>query len=328
VDTAIRQTPALTTAPRRTDRAAGSTDSTSRSSNDDDPAEILATVDGTPIDRQRIVSLLLRGHGAALLEKLAVLERAEGRAARAGVVVTQANIENEYDRSLQRAAASLGFEASENTVREIDRQRTEQRLDAYLAERNVSRAEFDLLVRINAYLRAIAEHELIVDVEQLRMEFARIDGPKVEVRHIQLATLAEANRVADRIKGGESFSALAGLFSANIQSASLGGLLPAFTAHDPDVPAFLREAAFALNPGEVSMPIRIDPWYHLVRGERRIAATGGSFEDSRDHLEDRVRERAIRPLMERLYKELLDGADIRISDPELREAFESRRSDR
>ncbi|MCH7701849.1 MAG: peptidylprolyl isomerase, partial [Planctomycetes bacterium] len=290
-------------------------------------AEILATVDGEPIDRQRVVSLLLRGHGAALIEQLAVLQRAEARAARTGVVVMQADVDAEYDRSLQRAAASLGFESSDDTVRETDRRRTQQWLDAYLAQRNVSRAEFDLVVRINAYLRALTEHELTVDVEQLRMEFARTDGPKAEVRHIQLATLAEANRVADRLKAGESFSALAGLYSANIQSAALGGLLPAFTANDPDVPALLREAAFILKPGQVSMPIRIDPWYHLVRGERRIAATGGSFEESRAQLEHRVRERSIRPLMERLYKELLDGADIRISDPDLGDAFEHRRSD-
>lgn len=327
VDTALRQAHAPAAAPGRVDRATSATGSAFRSS-DDDPAEILATVDGAPIDRQRVVSLLLRGHGAALIEQLAVLERAEGRAARTGVVVTQADVDAEYDRSLQRAAASLGFESSDDTVREVDRRRTEQWLDAYLAERNVSRAEFGLVVRINAYLRALTEHELTVDVEQLRMEFARTDGPKMEVRHIQLATLAEANRVADRLKTGESFSSLASLYSANIQSAALGGLLPAFTAHDQDVPSFLREAAFALKPGQVSMPIRIDPWYHLVRSERRIAATGGTFEESRAQLEGRVRERTIRPLMERLYKELLDGADIRISDPVLRDAFEHRRSDR
>lgn len=328
VDAVLRQARAHATAPGRADRATDSADSAYRSSDDDDSAETLATVDGTPIDRQRVVSLLLRGHGAGLIEQLAVLKCAERRASRTGVVVTQADIDAEYDRSLQRAAASLGFESSDETVRETDRRRTEQWLDAYLAQRNVSPSEFDLLVRINAYLRALTEHELTVDVEQLRLEFERTHGPKVEVRHIQLATLAEANRVADRIKAGESFSALARLYSANIQSAVLGGLLPAFTANDPDVPALLREAAFTLQPGQVSMPIRIDPWYHLVRGERRIAAVGGSFEESRSQLEHRVRERSIRPLMERLYTDLLDGADIRISDPDLRHAFEHRRSDR
>jgi len=333
VETVIAPAPAhASTSPGQpSDRPSASTPAPppqSQASMDGRVDEPIATVDGVPIGRERLVGLLLRGHGAARLEQLIVLERAQRRAARLGVVVNQADIDAEYDRGLGRALASFGWKAPDDPISDSDRRHAEAQLDQYLAERNVSRAEFQLLVRISAYLRGLIESELTIEESELRLEFERLHGPKVEIRHIPLATLAEANRVTERLAAGDSFSTLARLYSPNASTASEGGLLPPFTVDDPDVPALLRETAFGLEPGQVSMPIRVEPWYYLIRVERRIAASARSFDDARAELEQRVRDRTLRPGMERLYRELLDEADIRVSDPALNDAFERRRRDR
>ena len=283
----------------------------------------IATVDGRPIPRRRAIDTLLRSHGPDLLLQLIALDTAEVLASAKGLKVEQADVNREYDRALRRLVDPL----SSITTGSFDRAEAERLLETILAERNMSREEYAIIIRRNATLRAIADSEQQLTEEQLQAEFARAFGERVQIRHIQLATLTDVTRVTDQLASGKEFGDVAGRYSANVASARTLGLLEPFSASDEDVPRVLRDVAFSLEPGEVSSALRIGSWYHLLKLERRIPAEDRGFEEVRDQLRRRLGDRLAEPAMQQLYERLVRESNVTIHDPVLREAFKRKHPD-
>ncbi|UCC32413.1 MAG: peptidylprolyl isomerase [Phycisphaerales bacterium] len=284
----------------------------------------IATVNGRPVARRRVLDLLLKARGVEVLEQLIGLEAAATAAANAGLTVTQADVDREYEQALRNLADPL----SSVTPKPFDRKAAERLLKTVLSQRNVSREEFDIITQRNAYLRKIVGSQQVLTEQQLRREFDRLYGKRVQVRHIQLGTLAEVARVKERLTAGEDFAELAGRYSANTASARSEGLLDPFSAGDEEVPALLREAAFSLEPGQVSDAVRIGEWYHLVKVERLLPAVEKEFEQVRAELERSARRRMAAPAMYELFESLFREATIEIHDPALAEAFHRKHEDR
>ena len=278
----------------------------------------IAFVDGRPIGRNRVVDLLLRSHGVGVLEQLIGLEIAEQAAAKKGLGVTESDVDFEFDLALRRLSDPL----SSSTNAPVDRTAAEGLLDTVLAERNISREEFLATLRRNAYLRKIVQSQQMITDDQLRAEFARRFGERVSVRHIQLGSAAEAGRVQDRLAAGEDFADLASRYSANTTSARKQGLLDPFSANDEEIPAALRQAAFALQPGQVSNVVRVGEWYHLLKLDRVLPAEPRDFDQVRGELERDLRDRVSEAAMRELYEKLFQQANIDVRDPAVRPAFE------
>jgi len=166
--------------------------------------------------------------------------------------------------------------------------------------------------------------ELRITPDHVQREYDRIANDRVSIRHIELTDPAQVARVRRLIEVGVPFADLARLYSTNATTGQNGGALEPFTADDPDVPALLREVAFALKDGETSNAVRIDAAYHIIRREMLLPGRTESFETLRPELERRLRDRLTAPAMQVLYRELYDGADISIYDPVLRDAVEQR----
>jgi foldase protein PrsA len=280
--------------------------------------ETIATIDGVPIPRHRIVDLLLASHGVGVLEQVIGLEAARTLARERGLVVTTSDFDTERSRSLKRLTDPLASVTPDS----VDKAESERVLQRILSERNISESEFNLVLERNAILRKIVESQIAFSEYQLRDELERTYGERVRVRHIQLATSGEIARLRERLHKGEDFPDLAIRYSANRASAERGGLLEPFSQNDDRLPFAFREAAFGLSVGDVSDPIRIGEWYHILRLEQRLPAEPQDIESVRPELEARLRERLVEPAMFDLYEKLFQQATIRIHDPVLREAFE------
>jgi peptidyl-prolyl cis-trans isomerase C len=163
--------------------------------------------------------------------------------------------------------------------------------------------------------------------QELDEEFSRAYGQRVRIRHIQLANWSDAERVRRELEAGMDFAEAARRYSANAVTAPGGGLLKPFSRNDPDVPALLREAAFQLCLAEVSNPIRVDRWYHVIRVEERLPAADRAFDDVRDDLERRLRQQRIGPAMRDLSAEMLRRARVEVLDPTLEAEFFERHPD-
>ncbi|MCP4247687.1 MAG: hypothetical protein GY778_11615 [bacterium] len=281
-------------------------------------------VDGQPIERNQVVELLLAGRGLDVLQELIVLELARREAQTAGLTVTAGDVQAEHDFELRRLLNRLPTDASTN----FDREAGQRLLDELLTNRGISPAEYHLGRVRNAHLRKLAEAEMEFTETELDREYARSFGPRVRVRHIQLASPAEAERVRGLLESGAGFAELARRYSANAVTAGDGGLLQPFSAEDGDVPALMREAAFDLPVGQVSNPLRVGNWVHLIRVDERLPHSEQPRDQVRDQLEDRLRQRRLPNEMQRISAELFERARIRILDPQLEVEFQKRYHER
>ena len=223
--------------------------------------EPIATVNGRAMQRHRIVDLLLRANGVGVLEQLVVLDAAAELATHKGLTITQADIDREYDAALRKLVDPFSGASSGN----FDREAAERTLESVLAQRHISREEFRLGMRRHADLRRIGESELTFTREQLQAELQRRYGPRLEVRHIQLASPRSAARIRARLANGEDFAQLAREHSANLISAEAGGLLQPFSDKDDALPALFRQTASSLKAGEVSEAGRGGGWCRVGR---------------------------------------------------------------
>ncbi len=274
-------------------------------------------VNGRPIPRQVLVERVLESHGLQVMQQLIVLELAKEETRRLKLKVTAADVEREFQRALARIAPASGPDGS--TLSEAERR---QSLELLVQQKCLSMTEFMLGMERNAHLRKVIEQSLKVDEATLREEFARMYGEKCEVRHIQVGDVPDLHEALNRLSKGEDFADVARAVSRNTETAARGGLLEPFTHDDPALAPILRDQAFAMQPGEVSKPIRVGPWWHILRLERRIAPQDVRFEDVREQVEQSLRDRVVPQEMNRLITNLFQKAEIRVLDPGLREKFD------
>ena len=280
----------------------------------------VAFVNGAPLRRDKLVEVLMDAHGLSVMQQLIMLELAQQQTRRLGLTVTPADVQAEFAQSLTRIAP----EADELSKSLGDAER-EQALDALLAQKGISRVEFMIGMERNAHLRKIVERDFRVDDATLREEFARTYGERVQARYI-LIRLEDSRRINEAqslLKQGTEFAEVARRLSQDPDTAPRGGELAPFSFADNSVPAALREAAFALSPGEVSNPIHIDRNFYILKLERRLPPENVRFEDVRTVVEARLRERKLPEEMGKLATDLFRQAKVQVVDRKLREQYEA-----
>lgn len=104
----------------------------------------------------------------------------------------------------------------------------------------------------------------------------------VRAKHILVDSEEKAEEIKAAIDGGLSFEEAA-KENSSCPSSSQGGDLGFFT-RGRMVPEF-EEAAFALEVGEVSEPVKTQFGYHLIKVEEKTAEVTRSFEEVKDQLQ-------------------------------------------
>jgi peptidyl-prolyl cis-trans isomerase C len=107
--------------------------------------------------------------------------------------------------------------------------------------------------------------------------------PEVRARHILVEAEDEAKKAQARVKGGEDFGKVAGELSKDPGSKAEGGDLGFFTK-DRMVEAF-AEAAFKLEPGQISDPVKSQFGWHVIKVEEKRTKPIPPFEDLKEQVE-------------------------------------------
>jgi len=130
---------------------------------------------------------------------------------------------------------------------------------------------------------------------------AKADKPQTEIhaRHILVATEADAQAALKRIKAGEDFAKVAKEVSKD--AAEDGGDLGWFTK-DRMVPDF-ADAAFKLNEGEVSDPVKTQFGWHIIKVEGKRQTTFPPFDQVKGQVETFVIQKAQSDLIQQLHKD-------------------------
>jgi peptidyl-prolyl cis-trans isomerase C len=112
---------------------------------------------------------------------------------------------------------------------------------------------------------------------------------EVHARHILVETEDQAKKIEDELKKGADFAELAKKESKD-PGASDGGDLGFFTK-DQMVPEF-SAAAFALEPGKISDPVKSQFGWHVIKVEEKRTRKAPDFEQVRPQIETYVVRKA------------------------------------
>ena len=88
-------------------------------------------------------------------------------------------------------------------------------------------------------------------------------GNKIKCSHILVAKQSEALVILEKIKSGDKFGNLAKEFSTDTGSGKKEGNLGYFTKGMMVKP--FEEAAFKLQIGEISEPVKSEFGYHIIK---------------------------------------------------------------
>ncbi|GJD55948.1 peptidylprolyl isomerase [Methylobacterium dankookense] len=132
---------------------------------------------------------------------------------------------------------------------------------------------------------------------------AKLMKPEEEVhaRHILVDNEAEAKKIAARIKGGEDFAKVAGETSKDPGSKTEGGDLGWFTK-ERMVKEF-ADAAFKMQPGQVSDPVKTQFGWHVIRVEEKRVKPLPTFEELREQIDQHLIRKAQQDLILKLRSE-------------------------
>jgi peptidyl-prolyl cis-trans isomerase C len=122
---------------------------------------------------------------------------------------------------------------------------------------------------------------------------------EVHARHILVPTEGEAKDLEAQLKGGADFAALAKEKSKD-PGAAEGGDLGWFTK-DQMVPEF-AEAAFRLDKGQVSDPIKTQFGWHIIKVEDKRVKPTPTYDQVKGQLENYVARRAQAEMVDNLRK--------------------------
>jgi len=245
-----------------------------------------------------------------IVEQLIVQELLWQEAQRRGIVADDDEVQVQLDKMKGSFENEMAFQFSikeggftEQTFRENIRQ-----------QRSVQ----------NMIARDITNSIVIDDaaVEQFYVENMDKMGAEEQIRarHILIKTTgqdaaaktAAYEKIADvekRLDAGESF-ALVAIETSEGPSGSKGGDLGLF-GRGQMVAAF-EEAAFALQPGEVSGPVETQFGIHLIKLEERIAAETVPLETASPKIREYLSQQKLYKTVETLITELRATGDVQI----------------
>ena len=163
----------------------------------------------------------------------------------------------------------------------------------------------------NTMLAKLVDPEVTLDDEELQEAFNAKYGRKAQVRHIQTASLTEAQEILKTLADGADFAELAKEKSVNPITAKNGGLLEPIGSGDKSVQPALKQAVLSLEePGDLSEPIQVATAFHILRLERIIEPQDVKFEDVKNDLADELRMQKSQTLQNQLFGKLIREANI------------------
>ena len=179
-----------------------------------------------------------------------------------------------------------------------------QRRLAYLEERALRRAYFAEAIATGVTPEAVqaAYDEMVATFE-----------PRQEIRasHVLVETEEDAEAIRAELEAGASFAELAQEKSIDPSAQQNGGDL-GFFGRGMMVQPF-EEAAFALEPGEISEPVQSNFGWHVIRLEETRQSTPPPLEQVRPQLQQQVMFETFEASLNALKADI----EIEIPDPEL-----------
>lgn len=233
--------------------------------------EALATVNGEKITRGDLNEYMFSKIGKPVLSNMITETLIDQEAKKAGVSVTDADVDAELDKLIKSYPSPEQFQFS-------------------LAQSGMSMDDFKDQIRTDLKIRKILEPTITITDEEIKKTYEenkeRYATPEqVQASHILVDKKEDADAILQELKGGADFATMAKEKSKD-GSKDSGGELGYFGRGDM-VPEF-EEAAFKLNVGEISEVVQSQFGYHIIKVTDKKAATTPTFEEKKDEIREEL----------------------------------------
>ncbi len=293
--------------------------------------EVVATVRGDKITLKDLQPVLMDSYGLKVLLELVQLNVVKQEAAKLQIVITPKDIDAEHGLTmiqLKRAVQEINQTGAPSTQPDdgITPAEAQQLLQQVLDKNKLSEPEFDILMEINAYLRAIAAPQVDAKITEdaIRNQFNLMYGEKVRVQYIECGDMAEAAKVHTDWEAGKPFEELSVMRTPN-GPVRRGDLLPPFNVNNNSIPEEFRHVAFLLKLNAISDIVEVKGHFCIIKLLERIPPEHAKYEDYHDSVRDTLREQAIQAAMgaERQKLGEISLGDLTIQDPVLRKQWDA-----
>ncbi len=274
----------------------------------------MATINGQPIYMADIREILLYSYGVPIAEQLIANELVRQECQRLKVSVSDKDVAAANDKALEQMFPTL------------DPPQRAKGLEETLVRKNVTRKQWDFTMRRNAQLAKLAEPFIKITEDDIQQAFGNAYDRKVVVRHIQLASLAEAQDVLDRLQKGADFLQLLKEKTKNPVTVANGGWLAPISQRSQCPPAIKDTALAMTKVGQISPVVQAGEVFHILKLEQIIPPQNVRIDDVREKLRQQIHDEQLNLLQQRILLKLIQDAKakgaVKFANPVLRELWE------
>lgn len=254
----------------------------------------VAIVNGHVITERDLYEALLDVAGRNVLDQLILVQLIDDAAQKAGVSMSPAEVDQQYDQIRSQFATADQF-------------------DQALQQAGLTPSLLRQQIRINGLLTQLVSPLVTVTEKDIQSYYdqnkAQLGEPaQVRARHILVSTQAEAEELVKELRAGADFAKLAQAHSIDTGSAKQGGELGFFT-QDQMVPEF-AQAAFSLPVGQISDPVKTQYGYHIIQVEEKKEAQIPSLDQVRSRIQDTLRSQRLDQMVPLWIQQLEATASI------------------
>jgi parvulin-like peptidyl-prolyl isomerase len=263
---------------------------------------VVATVNGDRITLKELGQECLLRHGEAVLENEISRLLLEQSLQRAGLDLAEAELEAEV-----RHAAELAGAVEANGQLDLDKWYA-----TVTAQQGINKAQYlKNAVWPSAALKKLTAQQVQVTEEDLNKGFEANYGERVRCRAIVLGTMRRAQEVWDKARRNPSvefFSDLAEEYSIEPTSKTLRGEVPPIQRFGGQPQ--LEEAAYGLEPGQLSGIIQVGDKFVILRCEGRTERIDVDQTEVHDILFRDIYEKKLRVAMSEKFEQIRERSRI------------------
>lgn len=288
----------------------------------------VAVVNGTPISQQDFETAVARNRAQLESQGQSVGEQRLEQL-RSNVLESLITQELLYQKAVEEGISVNEGEVDAELTSIQDQFPDQDQYGRALEQAGVSEEQLRSDIERNLAIQKLVQQEISAPGEISEEELRRFydenpdlfeQGERIQARHILISTqqsqggtteeaaLEEAREVRRLLmEEDREFTSLAEEYSDG-PSAQNGGRLGTFSRGQM-VPAF-EEAAFDLEVGEISTPVKTQFGYHIIEVTDRVEAGSAPFEQQRERIRRHLTQERQRQMLDDYLAELKDEAEI------------------